>query len=102
MEKALSKTEKIDKNEPVRLFIKYLKSESGTYRVFYKKLYGRHAESAQDIQTLTNYVNRGALSPSFIRRVMKAFELEDMTLGELYNWNGEPILDLKQKAQEES
>lgn len=80
--------------EPVRMFVKQLKNECGNYKLFYERLYGYPPPDKQAIQTLTNYVNRGALTPDFIRRVINQFQLGSLPLDRLYNYDGHSdILD---------
>lgn len=67
-----------------RDFVKALKDECGSYKQFYEKINGVEA-TKNEVQTLTNYVNRSALSLEFILKVIDAFDLYNVTFEQLCN-----------------
>lgn len=70
-------------NKHAILYVKKLKDSCGNYRDFFIKLYG-HEPSKQDVQSLTNAVNRGRYNMEFILRLLAAFDLDNVTFGEFY------------------
>lgn len=68
----------------VRDFIKELKDECGSYKRFYEKVHGVKP-TKNEVQTMTNYVNRSALSLEFILKVIDAFDLYNVTFEQLCN-----------------
>lgn len=68
----------------VREFVKRLKNECGGYRNFYEKINGAEP-TKQQVQTLTNYVNRSALSLEFILNIIDVFDLYNVTFEQLCN-----------------
>ena len=79
-----------------RKFIKQLKDECKGYRHFYTKINGKEP-SKQDVQTLTNYVNRSNYDMVFMLKVLNAFDLHHATFEQFFN--GELPPRPKQKAK---
>ena len=79
-----------------RKFIKQLKDECKGYRNFYIKLNGKEP-SKQDVQTLTNYVNRSNYDMVFILKVLNTFDLHHATFEQFFN--GEVPPRPKKKAK---
>lgn len=54
----------------------------------YTKLYGKEP-TPQEVKNLTNYVNRGNYNTAFLLHLINAFELENVTLGEVFKGNAQ-------------
>lgn len=63
-------------------FVKILRLKAGGYKELYIKLHGTEP-TPQQVKTLNTYVNRGNFNTEFLLDLMEAFDLEDVTLGEL-------------------
>ena len=74
----------LDRTKYARQFAKILKTKCGTYREMYKRIHGEEP-SKQDVQTFTNYVNRGNYNMTFLLQLLDTFELDDVTFGEFFN-----------------
>lgn len=68
---------KIDETQ-ARQFVKKLKDECKGYKYFYAKINGREP-TKQEVQTLTNYVNRSSYSMAFVLKIINAFDLQHVT-----------------------
>lgn len=75
----------MDRTTHARQFVKILKTKCGSYREMYRRIHGKEPSSKQDVQTLTNYVNRGNFNMTFLLQLLDAFELDDVTFGEFFN-----------------
>ena len=73
----------LDRNKHAKQFVKVLRTKCGSYREMYIKLH-KTEPSKRDVQTLTNYVNRGNFNTEFMLDLIEAFDLEDVTLGEFF------------------
>ena len=73
----------MDRNKHAKQFVKVLKTKCGSYRDFYIKLHGTEP-TKQDVQTLTNYVNRGQYSMNFLLDLLDAFKIDNVTFGEFF------------------
>jgi len=67
-----------------RQFIKQLKDECKGYRHFYTKINGVEP-SKQEVQNLTNYVNRSNFDMEFMLKVINAFDLHHVTFEQFFN-----------------
>lgn len=73
----------MNSNKHAIQFVKVLRVKCGSYRKMYTLLYGKEP-SQKDVKNLTNYVNRGNYNTQFLVNLIDAFELENVTLGEIF------------------
>ena len=69
---------------PHKQFVNALRKEHDSNRVMFRKLYGRTENDYGEVQKLINYMNRGTYSIEFITLLIKAFELENVSMGEFF------------------
>ena len=69
---------------PPKQYVEALREELDSNRVMYRKLYGKKEDNYGEVQKLINYMNRGTYSIEFITLLTKAFELENVTMGEFF------------------
>ncbi|MCY7297210.1 hypothetical protein [Alteromonas sp. a30] len=75
-------------------FVKLLRIRAGGYRQLYIKLHGKEP-TKQQVKNLNNHVNRGNFNTEFILDLIEAFDLEEVTLGEMFKGlNKEPETDV--------
>ncbi len=69
---------------PHKQFVNELREEYDSARVMFRKLHGRKEENYNEVQKLINYMNRGTYSMEFVAQLVKAFDLENVTMGEFF------------------
>lgn len=78
------KTSRYKQNSPHKQFVNALREELDSNRVMFRKLYGKKEENYGEVQKLINYMNRGTYNIEFIILLIRAFELENVTMGEFF------------------
>lgn len=73
-----------DQMKNTRLFMKAMKDRAGGYKNFYRLVHGVEP-TKQQVQNITNYVNRSNYTIDFVFKVIRAFDQYHVTFDELFN-----------------